>query len=110
MSTSRAGGAGTPPSGPSPPPARPRPALGLAAPGHFTLPAPAQEANRVVVAIYHIAPGKQLDFLKWMAAREAIDREVGVGATQWYAHINGDSWDYVAISPDLDRRHVRQSR
>lgn len=66
-------------------------------------PAPAQEkAPHVIVAIYHIAPGKQLEFLKWMAAREAIDREAGVGATQWYAHMNGDSWDYVAISPDID--------
>ncbi|MBF6024373.1 hypothetical protein [Lysobacter niastensis] len=66
-------------------------------------PAPAQEkVPHVIVAIYHIAPGKQLEFLKWMAAREAIDREAGVGATQWYAHMNGDSWDYVAISPDID--------
>lgn len=54
------------------------------------------------VSIYRVAPGKQLAFLKWMAAREAVDREAGVAATQWYAHMDGDSWDYVAISPDLD--------
>lgn len=68
----------------------------------LAFPVRAQQANRVVVAIYHVAPGKQLEFLKWMSAREAIDREAGVGATQWYAHLNGDSWDYVAISPDVD--------
>lgn len=79
--------------------------LSLAAAAALTLaiPAFAQEAGKsVVVAIYRVAPGKQLDFLKWMAAREAIDREAGVGATQWYAHMSGDSWDYVAISPDVD--------
>jgi hypothetical protein len=43
-----------------------------------------------------------LDFLKWMAARDAVDHEAGVPATQWYAHLDGDSWDYVAISPNLD--------
>lgn len=37
-----------------------------------------------------------------MAARESIDKEVGVQATQWYAHIDGDSWDYVGIAPMLD--------
>ncbi len=68
----------------------------------LAFPVRAQQADRVVVAIYHVAPGKQLEFLKWMSAREAIDREAGVGATQWYAHLNGDSWDYVAISPNID--------
>ena len=67
------------------------------------LPAFAQDKPRTaMLAIYHVAPGKQLDFLKWMAAREAIDREAGVAATQWYAHLDGDSWDYVAVSPDVD--------
>ena len=66
-------------------------------------PASAQDASStVIVSIYRVAPGKQLEFLRWMAAREALDREVGVAATQWYAHMSGDSWDYVAIGPDLD--------
>ena len=58
--------------------------------------------HNAIVSIYHIAPGKQLDFLKWMAAREAVDREVGVPPTQWYVHLDGDSWDYLGISPDVD--------
>jgi hypothetical protein len=53
-----------------------------------------------VVSIYRIAPGHQVDFLKWMAAREAIARQLGVPDTQWYRHLDGDSWDYVAIAPD----------
>ena len=66
-------------------------------------PAPAQQRpETAVVSIYRVAPGKHLEFLKWMAARDAADRDVGVPATQWYAHVSGDSWDYVAIAPDLD--------
>ena len=69
----------------------------------LSLPALAQDpAPKAVISIYHVAPGKQLDFLKWMAAREALDKEAGVTATQWYVHLTGDSWDYVGISPDID--------
>lgn len=58
-----------------------------------------KELGRGKVSIYRIAPGKHLDFLKWMAAREDVDKEAGVAATQWYAHTDGDGWDYIAISP-----------
>jgi hypothetical protein len=53
------------------------------------------------VALYRIAPGKQLEFLKWVAENEAIDKEAGVPISQIYAHTNGDSWDYMQIAPDL---------
>jgi hypothetical protein len=67
------------------------------------LPAAAQEKPpKAIVSLYRVAPGKQLDFLKWMAAREEADKSLGIPATQWYAHMNGDSWDYVAIAPDVD--------
>jgi len=63
--------------------------------------APAQDRHPPsIVSIYRIAPGHQADFLKWMAAREAIARQLGVPDTQWYRHLDGDSWDYVAIAPD----------
>jgi hypothetical protein len=58
--------------------------------------------HTALVGIYHVAPGKQLEFLKWQAARDAIDKEAGVTATQWYAHLDGDSWDYLSIGPDID--------
>ena len=65
-------------------------------------PSPAADATgKAIVALYRVAPGKHLDFLKWMAAREAVDKEAGVPATQWYMHTNGDSWDYLAIGPVL---------
>jgi hypothetical protein len=56
-----------------------------------------------VVSLYRIAPGKQLDFLKWMAEAAAINKEAGVPADQFYAHTNGDSWDYLHIAPDLSK-------
>lgn len=59
----------------------------------------AQDPGRVMVSIYHIAPGKHLDFLRWQAARDAAAAEAGVGATQWYVHMDGDSWDFVSIAP-----------
>jgi membrane-bound lytic murein transglycosylase B len=76
--------------------------LACAASLSFAAPASAQEPPRAVVSIYRPAPGKQLDFLKWMAAREAVAREAGIPAQQWYAHISGDSWDFLVIGPDLD--------
>lgn len=59
------------------------------------------EPGKAVVSIYRVAPGKHLDMLKWFAAREAIDKEAGVRPTQWYAHTDGDSWDFIAIGPQL---------
>jgi hypothetical protein len=58
-----------------------------------------KEPGKVIVSIYHVATGKHLEFLKWMATRDAVSREAGVGDTQWYAHLDGDSWDYVGIAP-----------
>jgi hypothetical protein len=61
----------------------------------------ADAPGKALVSLYRIAPGKHLDFLKWMAAREAVEKEAGMPATQWYIHTNGDSWDFVAIAPAL---------
>jgi hypothetical protein len=64
--------------------------------------ASAQDAKTAIVSIYRVAPGKHLAFLKWMAARESTAREAGAPATQWYRHLDGDSWDYIAIAPPHD--------
>lgn len=55
--------------------------------------------GEAMVSIYRVAAGKHLDFIKWMAEREAVDKEAGVAATQWYAHMDGDGWDYMSIGP-----------
>jgi hypothetical protein len=58
------------------------------------------QGKTAIVSIYRVAPGKHLAFLKWMAAREASASQAGVAPTQWYRHLDGDSWDYVAIAPN----------
>lgn len=59
-----------------------------------------REPGKVIVSIYRVAPGRHLDFLKWEAAREAVDKEAGLTLAQWYVHTNGDSWDFVSVSPE----------
>ena len=69
---------------------------------------PAGEAKRIKVAIYEVAPGRHLDFLKWMAAREEIAKAAGLPATQVYAHLDGDRWDYLVLWPILTEEQERK--
>ena len=66
------------------------------------------EPAKARISIYRVAPGRQLDLLKWLAAREEVAKEAGVPAAQLYAHTDGDSWDYLQVwpitTPDQDRR------
>jgi hypothetical protein len=62
-----------------------------------------------MVSIYHLAPGKQLDFLKWIAKRDAVAKEAGAPTGKIYAHMDGDSWDFMVINeinedPALDAK------
>ncbi len=75
--------------------------LAMAAPAAVRAAEPSAETGKVIVTIYRAAPGKQLELLKWLAARDAVDKEAGVPATQLYAHTDGDSWDYLSIGPQL---------
>ncbi len=70
----------------------------------WTSAAVAQEAksSRALVATYQVAAGKHLEFLKWMARQEAVAKEAGGPATQWYMHQDGAGWDFVAITPQLE--------
>jgi hypothetical protein len=60
------------------------------------------DVGEAVIAIYHVAPGKHVDFLRWQAEAEAVVVEAGGPPTQWYVHLNGDSWDFVSIAPVAD--------
>lgn len=59
----------------------------------------AADAGTVIVSIYYVAPGMHVDFLKWAAGQDVLAKEAGIGATQWYAHQDGDAWDYIAVGP-----------
>jgi membrane-bound lytic murein transglycosylase B len=52
-----------------------------------------------IIQIYHVAPGHHVDFLKWLDQQERVAAAAGVPAAQLYAHTDGDSWDYLVISP-----------
>jgi hypothetical protein len=80
------------------------PLLGLLAACFLSTAAPRwlpekKDPPRARISIYHVAPGRHLDFLKWMAAQEDVAKEAGVPAVALYAHLDGDSWDYVGIAP-----------
>ena len=55
--------------------------------------------GRARVTMYRIAAGRHLDFLKWMAAQDEVAKEAGFATVQFYAHINGDDWDFIGIAP-----------
>ncbi|MCH8323121.1 MAG: hypothetical protein IIB64_08640 [Proteobacteria bacterium] len=56
-------------------------------------------AGEYVVSLYQAAPGKQLELLKWLAEQDEIGAEAGRPPAQIFAHMDGDSWDYLVISP-----------
>ncbi len=68
-------------------------------------PALAQEAAEEppvhVISLYRVAPGQHIAFMEWMAAQEAAAAEAGAPADQWFAHMSGDSWDFLHITADL---------
>jgi len=73
-------------------------ALTLAVPPRWTRET-AQEPGRVRISIYRMAPGKQLDYLRWQAAQDEVAKAAGVAPPQLFAHVDGADWDYLAIFP-----------
>jgi hypothetical protein len=71
------------------------------------------EPSHARISIYQVAPGRHLDFLKWLAAREEVAKAAGVPAAQVYAHQDGDRWDYLLIwpvtTPEQDRKVDEQA-
>lgn len=57
--------------------------------------------GQVIVSLYRVAPGKHIAFLKWEADRDALHKQLGFPQGQWYAHKEGDSWDYMSVEPAL---------
>ena len=77
--------------------------LALAAAGAiacaFSVPASGQAAGRAIIQIYHVAPGQHVAFLKWLDQQDRVAAAAGIPRGQFYAHTDGDSWDYLVISP-----------
>jgi hypothetical protein len=71
--------------------------------GAFQIFAQMAEPKESLITIYNVAPGKHLEFLNFMAKGEAINKELGLPASQWYVHENGGSWDYLSVNPVLTK-------
>lgn len=56
------------------------------------------EPGRILVSIYKVVPGKQVEFVKWFAARDEATKEAGGMPTHWFMHQDGADWDFVAVS------------
>jgi hypothetical protein len=61
--------------------------------------APAAPPPRMVVSLYRAAPGQQVALVKWLAQQDRIAQAAGQPGMQLYVHTDGDSWDYMGVSP-----------
>lgn len=66
----------------------------------LSLPALAAEpVPRMLVEIYHIAPGQHTAFLEAIAKYDQANRMAGLPPRQLYVHSDGASWDFMFIQP-----------
>ncbi|MBS0567067.1 MAG: hypothetical protein JSS59_06585 [Proteobacteria bacterium] len=56
----------------------------------------AQNDSRMI-EIYHIAPGKHVEFLKLIAQYDEANRQAGLPPRELYVHSDGGSWDFLLI-------------
>nr|WP_316642029.1 hypothetical protein [uncultured Roseateles sp.] len=66
------------------------------------LPASAQ-ADVATIELVRVVPGKQYEFMQWMARWDEVYKEIGLAQPKWYRNIKGDKWDFVIIWPYFDR-------
>lgn len=59
----------------------------------------AAEVPRMLVEIYHIAPGQHAAFLEAIAKYDEANRIAGLPPRQLYVHEDGASWDFMLIQP-----------
>ena len=63
------------------------------------LPAIAAAPGKAIVSLYHVAPGQQVGFLKWLDQQDRVSVAAGVPKAALYVHTDGDSWDYMVLYP-----------
>jgi hypothetical protein len=65
----------------------------------FALQASAAEVPRMLVEIYHIAPGQHTAFLEAIAKYDEANKMAGLPPRQLYVHSDGASWDFMLMQP-----------
>ena len=63
-------------------------------------PAAAEDAGSKMIEIYHIAPGKQVEFLKLIALYDQANLQAGLPARELYVHSDGAAWDFLLIQDE----------
>jgi len=53
-----------------------------------------------MIEIYHIAPGKHVEFLKLIALYDEANRLAGLPARELFVHQDGGSWDFLLIQDE----------
>lgn len=53
-----------------------------------------------VIEIYHIAPGKHVEFLKLIALYDEANKRAGLPPRQLYVHADGGAWDFLLIQDE----------
>jgi hypothetical protein len=56
------------------------------------------------IELVKVVPGKQVEFMRWMAAWDEVYKEIGLAQPQWFRNIRGDKWDFVIIWPPFDAK------
>jgi hypothetical protein len=62
--------------------------------------APALADDEKMIEIYHIAPGKQVEFLRLIALYDQANVQAGLPARELYVHSDGASWDFLLIQDE----------
>ena len=65
----------------------------------FALEASAADVPRMLVEIYHIAPGQHTAFLEAIAKYDEANKMAELPPRQLYVHSDGASWDFMLIQP-----------
>jgi hypothetical protein len=65
----------------------------------FALQLSAAEVPRMLVEIYHIAPGQHTAFLQAIAKYDEANKMAGLPPRQLYVHSDGASWDFMLLQP-----------
>src|SRR5438445_10241683 len=71
--------------------------LALAAAFAPIAPVLAAQNDSRMIEIYHIAPGKHVEFLKLIALYDEANRQAGLPPRELYVHSDGGSWDFLLI-------------
>jgi len=61
---------------------------------------PAFGDDEKMIEIYHIAPGKQVEFLKLIALYDQANVQAGLPARELYVHADGAAWDFLLIQDE----------